>query len=116
MSEKYYRITFEGRGYFTAVNDLLDYLGDQAYDEYDEVAHDEINYALSELEYRLYCPDIRNEEAIFAYTEEGYRKFHFLIEDLSKILSDYGFEALKIKELSPTEIIYRDNDQIAFVQ
>lgn len=115
MSEVYYRVTFEDRGYFSAVHDLLDYLGDAAYDDYDENAAYDIGEALCDLERHLYCPDLKRMEAIFAYTKVGYEKFYILIQALSKILVNYGFEKLKITELETDKIVYEDSDQIAFI-
>lgn len=115
MNEVYYRVTFEDRGFFSSVHDLLDYLGDAAYDDYDENAAYDISEALYDLERNLYCPDLKQMEAIFAYTKIGYEKFYALIQALSEILADYGFETLKITELETDKIVYEDNDQIAFI-
>ena len=115
MSEVYYRVTFENRGFFSAVHDLLDYLGDAAYDEFDEVAYGDIENALTDLEYSLYCPNLKRMDAIFAYTADGYKKFHFCLEALSSTLIHYGFEKLKITQLETDKIVYKDADQIAFI-
>ena len=115
MGEKYYRVTFEDRGYFSAVHDLLNYLYDEN-DDFSAEAYEDINVALGNLEVDLYCPDIRNEKAIFAYTEEGYNYFKSLIDDLSEVLTDYDFDALKINIVNVVhEIVYQDAMQIAFV-
>lgn len=115
MNEVYYRVTFEGLGYFSSVHSLIDYLGDTAYDDYDENAAYDISEALCDLERNLYCPDLKQMEAIFAYTKIGYEKFYALIQALSKILVNYGFETLKITELETDKIVYEDVDQIAFI-
>lgn len=115
MSEVYYRVTFEDRGFFSAVHDLLDYLGDAAYDDFDEVAYGDIENALVDLEYDLYCPNLKRMDAIFAYTAKGYERFRSYLEKLSSTLTHYGFEKLKMTELETDEIVYEDNDQIAFI-
>lgn len=114
MGEIYYRVTFEKQGVFTGVHDLLDYLDDVIDDEFQQDAYYEIQSALGDLEYNLYCPDIKNSDAIFAYTEEGYRRFHFGLERLSEVLTGYDFDKLCIRKVNPAKIVYRDKDQIAF--
>ncbi len=115
MSEVYYRVTFENRGFFSAVHDLLDYMGDAAYDDYDAVAYEDIGEALHDLEYKLYCPNLKRMDAIFAYTADGYKRFHPYLAALDSALTQYGFEKLKMTELKTDEIVYEDSDQIAFI-
>lgn len=115
MNEVYYRVTFEDRGFFSSVHDLLDYLGDAAYDQFDEVAYEDIGEALHDLEYKLYCPNLKRMDAIFAYTAKGYERFRLELEILSSTLTHYGFEKLKMTELETDEIVYEDENQIAFI-
>ena len=113
MEKTYYRVTFEGRGYFSAVHDLIDYLSDYN-DERDMAAYYDITDALWELETDLYCPDKVTTKAIYAYTEEGYRRFRNKIDNLSDVLAKYDFEKLMVRQIEPGEIVFEDKDQIAY--
>ena len=113
MNGVYYRVTFEGRGYFSAVHDLIDYLGEYSYD--DSAAACDITDALWELEYDLYCPDKVTTEAIYAYTEKGYARFKKKIDVLSDVLVKYNFEKLTVRQIEPGEIVFEDKDQIAYL-
>ena len=65
MSEVYYRVTFEDRGFFSAVHDLLDYLGDAAYDDFDEVAYGDIEKSVYDEVYKhVNKSDIKVDELI----------------------------------------------------
>ena len=116
-NDKYYRIEILNEknnlvgGLFRGLNDLINDLWDA-----DDPLYDYINSPLSELEYKTYYPkDFLYTDAIFAYKENKYKELEETILDLQYALNEIGWN-LAIKIINrPENIVYEDDEQIAYI-
>lgn len=106
-------------GLFTGVGMILECIDIwcEDEDEADEI-YDNLNDIFNILERELANPpsDKIPQEAKFAYKEDTYNKYFPLFDEVDDILRslDMGFN-LEIIEVNPNQIIWEDDDQIAYL-
>lgn len=98
-------------GLFRGLNDLINDLYDA-----DDPYYDYLNDPLSELEYKTTFPkNFDHKDVIFAYKENKYKELEETILDLQYALNEIGWD-LKVREIAkPKNIIYEDDEQIAYI-
>ena len=115
--DTYYRISAvddsgnEVGGLFRGLNSIVKQLWNE-----DNPIYDEINDPLSQLEYATIFPEnFENSNAKFAYKECKYNELHEIILDLKYALNQIDWD-LKISAINrPSNIVYEDSDQIAYI-
>ena len=113
----YYRVeVFDNRnvlqgGLFRGLNGLLKELW-----KADDELYDYINEPLSRLEYATPYPDnLENPKIKFAYKQEAWVNLIEDIRDIDTELNKIGWSLNITKLTQPTNIIYEDDVQIAFI-
>lgn len=98
-------------GLFRGLNNLLKDLWEQDAWEYDD-----LNYPLSELESLTPYPENLSDKRIkFAYTRKFVNEHQELFADIEYVLNNLGWELDTISISDPSNIIYEDNTQIAYM-
>lgn len=121
---KYYRLTINGKGFFTTVNEVLDYYDDLEYYEDEE----NLNRFTAELEVATLRPRFENKEGIFAYKETWFEKINpwchnktngEIVKEIYNMFerneNEVGYYEFNISEVFPTKILWEDEDQIAYI-
>ncbi len=110
-NQRYYRLEVEGLGgLFRTAEQIIG----SGYIEEDTPEY-WINSDIYDLEMKLGdAPVINNPNAKFAYTEHGFSQIQDEIKDLEYNLNLLGYK-LKIIKVEPNEIIYEDENQIAYL-
>jgi hypothetical protein len=99
-------------GLFRGINKVLDILNEEkAYEDYED-----IDALEGKLEYILRYPDINDtDNLVFYYTETGNAKAEQTINEMNDILSSHNIVIKKFELRNPSNIVYKDIDQIAIV-
>lgn len=119
LDEKFYRYFIYDNynkknigGLFRGIDTVLKVIEDE-YEAYDDV--EDLNLLVAKLEYILKFPKIDRKDIVFYYTEAGNDRVLSKIKQINDILKDYNFVIKVDVKDSIGKIIYRDQDQVAFV-